>query len=77
MPAQPRKSKRQTNGNEAMQPLIETNLRHQIEKRAYEIWLSSSCDQGNDVSNWLQAENEVLAHLQKSPNEARKVAIDI
>jgi hypothetical protein len=77
MPTPPRKSKRQTNGNEAMKPLIETKLRPQIEKRAYEIWLSSGCEQGNDVSNWLQAENEVLAHLQKSPNEAGKVAIDI
>jgi hypothetical protein len=77
MPAQSRKSKMQKTDNEAVKPLAETNLRHQIEKRVYEIWLSSGCEQGNDVSNWLQAENEVLAHLQKSPNEARNVAMDI
>jgi len=41
--------------------LDDTNLRHQIEKRAYEIWLSSRCSQGNDVAHWFQAENEVLA----------------
>ena len=69
MPTQPRKTRTQTSSNEAVKPLIDANLRLQIEKRAFEIWLSSGCSQGNDVAHWLQAENEVLAERQKIPNE--------
>jgi len=61
MPTKQRKTKAQTTSNEAAKRLDDTNLRHQIEKRAYEIWLSSGCSQGNDVAHWFQAENEVLA----------------
>ena len=69
MPTQPRKTKMQETNNEAGKRLIHPNLRHQIEKRAYEIWLSSGCSQGNDVAHWFQAENEVLADRQRSTNE--------
>ncbi len=69
MPTQQKKTKTQTTSNEAAKPLDDTNLRHQIEKRAYEIWLSSGCSQGNDVAHWFQAENEVLADRQRSTNE--------
>jgi len=61
MPTQQKKTKSQTTSNETVKRLDDTNLRHQIEKRAYEIWLSSGCRQGNDVAHWFQAENEVLA----------------
>ena len=56
MPTQPRKTKTQKTSNEAVKPLIDTNLRHQIEKRAHEIWLSSGCSHGNDVkATWLKS----------------------
>ncbi len=71
MPTQQRKIKSQTTSNEAVKRLDDPNLRHQIEKRAYEIWLSSGCSQGNDIADWLQAEKEVLlGGCQKNPNEA-------
>jgi len=44
-------------------------LHHQIEKRAYEIWLSNGCNHGYDIANWLQAESEMLAHHQKNPKQ--------
>ena len=30
-----------------------------IAKRAYELWLAGGCCHGNDVSDWLHAEQEV------------------
>ena len=69
MPAQPRKTKMPETNNETAQRLAAPNLRHQIEKRAYEIWQSSGCSQGNDVAHWFQAENEVLADRQRTTNE--------
>ena len=60
MPKQQRKTKTQTANNEAVKRVIHPDLRHEIEKRAYEIWQSSGCSQGNDLAHWLQAENEVL-----------------
>ena len=51
MPTQQRKTKTQTTNNEAVKRVIHPDLRHQIEKRAYEIWLSSGCSQGNDVAH--------------------------
>ena len=64
MPTHTKKTKTQTTSNEAVKPLNDSNLRHQIETRAFEIWMSSGCSQGNDVAHWLQAENEVLAERQ-------------
>jgi len=32
----------------------------QIEKRAYELWLTGGCRHGNDLGDWLEAEREVL-----------------
>lgn len=61
MPTPPRKTSTQKTGDETVKPLDEQNLRHQIEQRAYAIWLSSGCSQGNDVAHWLRAEKEVLA----------------
>ena len=35
-------------------------LQKQIEIRAYALWLTGGCRYGNDLSDWLQAEREVL-----------------
>jgi hypothetical protein len=69
MPTQTKKSKTQNTGNEAVKPLLDANLRHQIEMRAHEIWLSSGCSHGDDVAHWLQAEKELLAERQKNPSQ--------
>jgi len=37
----------------------ESNLREQIEKRAYEIWMVGGGRHGEDITHWLQAESEV------------------
>jgi len=64
MPPQIKKTKTETTSNEALKPLHDPNLRHQIEKRAYEIWLSNGGRHGNEVAHWFQAEKEVLAGRQ-------------
>ena len=48
---------------------IDPNLGYQIEKRAHEIWLSSGCSHGDEVADWPQTENKVLAERQKNPNQ--------
>ncbi len=40
---------------------LDPDLHYQIEMKAYEIWLSNGSKHGDDIANWLQAENEVLA----------------
>jgi Protein of unknown function (DUF2934) len=69
MTTQIKKTKAQKSTNEADKPLLDANLRHQTENRAYEIWLSSGCSHGDDVAHWLQAENEVLVAAQKNPSQ--------
>ncbi len=39
---------------------VEVNLREQIEKRAYHLWLSGGGGHGEHLRHWLQAEGEVL-----------------
>ena len=35
------------------------DLRAEVEKRAYEIWLSESGGHGCDLDHWLRAEHEL------------------
>lgn len=37
--------------------------RHQIERRAYEIWLRRGGGDGNAAVDWLQAERELLTEI--------------
>lgn len=46
------------------------NLRLQIERRAYEIWMDSGNRHSEDIAHWLQAENEVLAQQFAQPVRA-------
>jgi hypothetical protein len=42
-----------------------SDLRTEIESRAYALWLADGRRDGNDLSHWLQAERDVLsAHQQ-------------
>jgi hypothetical protein len=38
-----------------------------IRKRAYELWEASGRQQGNDMANWIQAEQEVRARRKPRP----------
>jgi hypothetical protein len=44
-------------------------LLFEIEKRAFNIWLSNGCRHGKDVSHWLQAESELLAERQNDASQ--------
>ncbi len=47
--------------------------REAIERRAYEIYIETGSVDGNDVANWLAAEEELLARAEEAA-EAVKVA---
>ena len=47
--------------NDTPKSSSDPDLREQIEIRAYEIWLADGSRHGNDISQWFQAEAEMLA----------------
>jgi Protein of unknown function (DUF2934) len=64
-----KKNQEQKTNDKAVKPLLNPELHYQIEKRAYQIWLSNGCSHGGDVANWLQAENEMLGLHQKNARQ--------
>jgi len=50
------------------QTLNNPALRERVAKRAYEKWLKGGCRQGCDKQNWLEAEAEILAEVNRSGN---------
>jgi hypothetical protein len=38
---------------------VSRSRREEIERRAYEIYMSRSCGQGDALADWLQAEREL------------------
>ena len=46
-----------------------SDLRTEIESRAYDLWLADGRRDGNDLSHWLQAERELLSARQRIPAE--------
>jgi hypothetical protein len=55
------KTKQHKTNNETPKSSSDPDLREQIEKRAYEIWLADGSRHGNNISQWFQAEAEILA----------------
>ena len=45
-----------------------------IERRAYELYLASGCQEGRDLENWLQAEKELTAATEATAPPAEAVA---
>jgi hypothetical protein len=43
-----------------------SELRPEIEKRAYEIWLNEGGGHGRDTEHWYRAENELAGSSAKS-----------
>jgi hypothetical protein len=64
------KSKQCKTNRETPKLSSDPDLREQIEIKAYEIWLADGSRHGNDISQWFQAESEVLAARQKSQPQA-------
>ena len=46
-----------------------SDLRTEIERRAYALWLADERRDGTDISHWLQAERDVLSARQQLPAE--------
>jgi Protein of unknown function (DUF2934) len=44
---------------------IEPSVRQQIEQRAYEIYLERGATDGDDMADWLSAEEEVTGLVQR------------
>jgi len=66
MPTHAKKTETQKTNHKGAKASLEPDLHYEIEKRAYEIWLSSGLSHGADVDHWLQAETEVLAGRQNN-----------
>ena len=50
----------------AMEPLIETlSMEEQIRRRAYELYVQRGSAPGLELDDWLQAEQEISADLQR------------
>jgi len=54
------KNRNQKKTNGASHAEDRVDLRAQIEKRAYDLWLADSCRDGNHLNHWLQAEREMV-----------------
>jgi hypothetical protein len=56
------KRREQTRTQEALFFTVDDHLRvqHQIEERAHELWRAGGCREESVLSDWLQAEREVL-----------------
>jgi|GraSoiStandDraft_37_1057305.scaffolds.fasta_scaffold167709_2 hypothetical protein len=54
------KNRNQKKTNGASHAGDRVDLRAQIEKRAYDLWLADSCRDGNHLNHWLQAEREMV-----------------
>jgi Protein of unknown function (DUF2934) len=44
----------------------ETKLEEQIRRRAYELYEARSCENGNDLEDWLQAETDITGNTTRS-----------
>jgi len=61
MPTHAKKTETQKTSHKGAKASLDPDMHYEIEKRAYEIWLSSGLSHGADIDHWLQAETEVLA----------------
>jgi hypothetical protein len=46
------------------------SIKEMIEKRAYELFLDRGGVHGYHIEDWLQAEKEIVAQLEKKPAKA-------
>ena len=49
---------------------MDDTLTHRIRERAYEMWMSDGCREGEAEQHWLAAEREVLkSSMQAAPHQ--------
>jgi Protein of unknown function (DUF2934) len=53
----------------------DSHLHLEIERRAHNLWVAAGGCHGDDVSHWLQAENEVLAERRQARKEHATASI--
>ena len=46
--------------------------REKVAMRAYEKWLKRGCSHGNDLQDWVEAEAEVRAEIQRTGAGTRR-----
>jgi hypothetical protein len=56
--------------NNATASLESPDLRDEIAKRAYEIWLNEGAGDGRDLDHWLRAERELAGLPLGGPSKA-------
>jgi hypothetical protein len=49
-----------------MEQELQQDLSDRIRERAYEIWATSGCSDGEAEEHWLAAEREILSALQSA-----------
>ena len=57
---------------------MDQNLTHRIRERAYEIWATNGCREGEAERHWLAAEQEILSisavEIGSTPPVAKKAS---
>jgi hypothetical protein len=64
------KNERRKKTNSANASPESPDLRAEIARRAYEIWLSEGAGHGGDLDHWLRAESELAGLPPHNPNKA-------
>jgi hypothetical protein len=49
--------------------------KEQISQRAYEIYLARGCEDGHDLSDWIEAERELSESNQPQATKKRAAAV--
>jgi HSP20 family molecular chaperone IbpA len=56
---------------------LENAIRNHVARRAYQLFELTGCQDGNDLSHWLQAESEVLRPAVQVHESGSWIAIDV
>ena len=64
------KSSKKTNRSDSVSVDEHLEIQEHIQRRAHELWLEGGIRTGHDLSDWLQAEQEVLALHFAVPTES-------
>lgn len=51
--------------------------KEQISQRAYEIYVARGCEDGHDLSDWVEAERELSASSEPQTKKTRAAAASI
>jgi hypothetical protein len=57
--------------------MAENPTEQQIRERAYEIYLAGGCEDGHDLSDWIEAERELKESNQQKGKKTRAAAVSL